>query len=144
METKMIRRSVLVSALVSLPAALAVAEARVAIQGFDPVAYFTMGKPVTGRSEHSVELDGVRWQFANEEHRRLFQADPDRYVPQYAGHCAYGVALGKKVEIDPQAWTIVDGKLYLNYSLEFRKEWQADQQRLIADADRNWQQMAGK
>ncbi len=88
----------------------------VAIRGYDPVAYFTLQRPEKGSPEHAVEWLGATWHFASEEHRRLFSGDPVRYAPQYGGHCADGVAYGDlSRNIDPAAWRIIDGRLYLNY-----------------------------
>lgn len=88
----------------------------VAIRGYDPVAYFTLQRPARGSPEHAVEWLGATWHFASEEHRRLFSSDPVRYAPQYGGHCADGVAYGDlSRNIDPAAWRIIDGRLYLNY-----------------------------
>ena len=88
----------------------------VAIHGYDSVAYFTQQKAAKGSEEHSVEWLGATWRFASEQHRRLFQASPVKYAPQYGGHCADGVAYGDyTANIDPEAWRIIDGKLYLNY-----------------------------
>lgn len=126
------------TSLLLVPLLAVAAESRLAIKGYDPVAYFTQSKPVEGVEAHSLELDGARWRFANAENMELFRSDPDRYAPQYSGYCAFGVAIGKKLEIDPRAWAIVDGKLYLNYSLDTQKQWQAEQSKMIAQADQNW------
>jgi hypothetical protein len=139
------RRSIIVTFIVGAillawPAATRSDEAtdRLAIKGYDPVAYFTERRPVPGKPEFELPWDGARWRFASAGHRDLFHADPDRYAPQYGGFCALGVAFGQKVEIDPEAWTIVDGKLYLNASNDYREQWQEDQATHIADADKNW------
>ena len=86
-----------------------------AIKGYDPVAYFTPGKPTPGSPDISYEWDGARWQFADAAHRELFQSDPDAYAPQYGGYCALGMTTGNRGETNPEVWAIVDGKLYLNY-----------------------------
>lgn len=88
----------------------------VAIKGYDPVAYFTQQKPVKGTEENSLDWLGATWLFSSSEHRELFQASPIKYAPQYGGHCADGVAYGDyTANIDPEAWRIIEGKLYLNY-----------------------------
>ena len=88
----------------------------VAIHGYDPVAYFTQQKPRKGLEENSLDWLGATWLFATNEHRELFQASPVKYAPEYGGHCADGVAYGDyTANIDPEAWRIIDGKLYLNY-----------------------------
>jgi hypothetical protein len=90
----------------------------VAIQGYDPVAYFTQRKAVKGSEDHMLEWLGAHWQFETEEHKKLFAAKPQNYAPQYGGFCATGMAIhgGLTRDIDPEAWAIIDGKLYLNYS----------------------------
>lgn len=90
----------------------------VAIKGYDPVACFTDGRPVPGVPEFHATRGGATRRFATAVHRDLFVADPERYAPQYGGYCACAVAQGTTADIDPAAWTIVDGKLYLNRSLE--------------------------
>jgi hypothetical protein len=110
----------------------------VAIKGYDPVAYFTQNRPVLGAAQFSYHWMDATWWFASVEDRDLFAADPDRYAPQYGGYCAYGVSQGRIVSIVPEAWKIVDGKLYLNYSLSVQKTWLAAIQRYIEEANRNW------
>lgn len=110
----------------------------VAIEGFDPVAYFEDGRPVQGSADHSVEWNGATWWFASAEHRDAFAAEPERYAPQYGGWCAYAVSEGSTARIDPEAWTIRDGKLYLNYSKKIERRWLENADERIAAADRNW------
>ena len=109
-----------------------------AIQGFDAVAYFAEGRPRRGAVAHVYEWQGARWLFVSEANRALFAAAPERYAPMYGGFCAYGVANGYKVAIDPNAWAIVDGRLYLNYSMSVQRSWQADVPGFIAKADAAW------
>jgi YHS domain-containing protein len=109
-----------------------------AIKGYDPVAYFTDGKPVEGKQEFAYEWKGAKWFFANAEHRDQFKASPEKYAPQYGGYCAYAVANGKTADIDPKAWKIVNGKLYLNYDLDVQKKWQTDIPGYIDKANKNW------
>jgi len=109
-----------------------------AIQGFDPVAYFADGRPRRGVAAHFVDWQGARWLFASPANRDAFAADPERYAPAYGGFCAYGVASGYKVAIDPDAWAIVEGKLYLNYSKSVQRSWQTDIKGYIAKADGRW------
>ncbi len=109
-----------------------------AIQGFDPVAFFAEGRPRRGAVAHAHEWQGARWLFVSEANRALFAATPERYAPMYGGFCAYGVASGYKVGIDPNAWAIVDGRLYLNYSMSIQRSWQADVPGYIAKADAAW------
>ena len=109
-----------------------------AIRGYDPVAYFTQGKPVEGSAEHSVDYKGARWQFTSAENRQLFAADPEKYVPQYGGYCAWAAANNYIASTDPHAWSIKDGKLYLNYSKFVRARWAVDKAGNIAKGDINW------
>lgn len=111
----------------------------IALGGTDPVAYFTEGKPVQGSPDFSAEYKGATWHFASAEHRDLFTADPTAYAPQYGGYCAFGVAAAeRKIETDPEAWSIVDGKLYLNYTLPTQERWNQDIPGYIATADQVW------
>lgn len=109
-----------------------------AVKGYDVVAYFTNGKPVEGSSDHEFEWNGATWRFASAQHRNLFAKDPAKYAPRYGGFCAFGVSRGYAVGIDPAAWTIVDGKLYLNYNRDVQAEWLKDIPGYIAKADANW------
>lgn len=109
-----------------------------AIQGYDPVAYFTDSKPVKGNPENVLEWEGANWYFSSQDNLDKFQDDPERYAPQYGGFCAYGVANGYKVKTEPEAWAIVEGKLYLNYDLKVQKQWNADREGLIRKANENW------
>ncbi len=111
----------------------------VAIMGYDPVAYFTMNDAVKGSEDHAFEWLGGTWLFANEEHRQTFTASPIKYAPQYGGLCSVGVAYGEVTrEIDPEAWSIINGKLYLNYSKAASAVLAEDGPNLIAKADANW------
>ncbi len=109
-----------------------------AINGYDAVAYFKEGKPVKGTAEFSVSYKGVNWNFANKENAEQFKSDPEKYAPQYGGYCAFGCSRGYKAKTSPDAWTIVDGKLYLNYNTDVRDTWNKDQQGYIKKADANW------
>ncbi|TYC51658.1 YHS domain-containing protein [Rhodobacterales bacterium] len=110
----------------------------VAIGGTDPVAYFTQGKPVAGSDDYTAEYDDVTWQFASAENRDTFLADPAKYAPQYGGFCAFGAAMGFKVPVVPEAWSIVDGKLYLNNSLTVQERFEEDVPGYINKATLNW------
>jgi len=109
-----------------------------AIGGYDPVAYFTDARAVEGKSAFTAKWMGANWRFTSAANRDLFVAAPDKYAPKYGGYCAYAVAQNSTAKIDPRAWTIVNGKLYLNYSLDIQKTWSADRDAYIADADKNW------
>jgi YHS domain-containing protein len=109
-----------------------------AIRGTDPVAYFTKGKAVQGDSQYETKWQGATWRFASAENQKLFESDPDAYAPQYGGYCAKALSEGNVVSIDPEAWKIVDGKLYLNYSPEVQKQWLQDIEGNIELADSKW------
>lgn len=109
-----------------------------AISGFDPVAYFTQSKPIQGLAEHSAEHNGATWNFSSADNLALFKGDPDKYAPQYGGYCAYAVSKGSTAPIDPQAWSIVDDKLYLNYNKSIQDRWSVDIPKSIAAGDANW------
>ena len=110
----------------------------VAIRGYDPVAYFSEGKPTEGSSEFSFEWKDAEWRFASAENRDRFAANPEQFAPQYGGYCAYAVSQGGTANIDPAAWRIVDGKLYLNLSPKIQALWLKDRQRYIDAANENW------
>jgi YHS domain-containing protein len=109
-----------------------------AIDGYDPVAYFEQGKPVEGDSDYAYEWMDATWYFASAENRDRFAADPEKYAPQYGGYCAWAVSQGYTAKIDPDAWAIVDDKLYLNYSKSVQSQWQQDVPGNIAKGDANW------
>ena len=113
------------------------------ISGYDPVAYFTQGKPVKGNGYNVADYQGVTYAFANEENKELFEANPEKYVPAYGGWCAYGVAVGKKFVSDPQAWKIVEGKLYLNLDKDIQRKWAKDIPGYIETANSNWKEIRG-
>lgn len=110
----------------------------VAIDGYDPVAYFVQGKPVEGSKKHEHLWNGAKWRFASAANRDLFAASPEKYAPQYGGYCAWGVSRGYAVGIDPDAWKIVAGKLYLNYNQDVQTEWSKDIPGHVKKADANW------
>ena len=109
-----------------------------AIRGYDPVAYFKDGKPLRGSPAHHAQYKGSVFHFASAANRDAFAADPARYAPQYNGFCAFGVAGGYKAAVDPAAFTVVDGKLYLNYNKSIQKQWSADIPGFIAKSEQNW------
>ena len=98
----------------------------VAINGYDTVAYFTENKPVKGSPAFTTAWNGAQWQFASQKHLDLFKATPEKYAPQYGGYCAYGVSKGYLVSIEPEQFTVLDGKLYLNYDSGVQKKWTQD------------------
>ena len=109
-----------------------------AIEGTDAVAYFTQGKPVEGSSDFTAHWKGAKWRFASAGNRDLFKADPEKYAPQFGGYCAFAVSRGYTASIDPKAWSIVNGKLYLNYSLGVRAQWNEDVPGNIRLGEKNW------
>ena len=110
----------------------------VAVNGYDVVAYFKEAKPVKGIATNSVTYKGANWIFSSKENAELFKANPEKYEPEYGGYCAFGCSRGYKAKTSPDAWTIVDGKLYLNYNTDVRDTWNKDQQGYIKKADANW------
>jgi len=131
------------SLLFSLPA-LAVDEinttlfGNLAIEGYDPVAYFTESRPVEGSSEYQYEWKGANWRFSSAENLASFKGNPEQYAPQYGGYCAYAVAQNSTASIDPTQFTIVDDKLYLNFSKSVNRKWLANRDNYIDNADQNW------
>jgi len=113
----------------------------VAIKGTDPVAYFTEGQPLPGRAEFEYEWQRATWRFASAENRDLFANNPEQYAPEYGGYCAWAVSQGYTAPIDPNAWKIVDGKLYLNFNRRIQQRWEKDIPGHIAQANQNWPQV---
>jgi YHS domain-containing protein len=109
-----------------------------ALRGYDAVAYFSDKKPVQGLAEHKADYKGSVFHFASKANRDAFVADPEKYAPQYDGFCAFGMAGGYKAATDPAAFTIVDGKLYLNYNRDVQKQWSSDIPGFVVKADKNW------
>lgn len=109
-----------------------------AIEGYDAVAYFSDGKAIKGLEELSYEWNNSIWSFASEENLNTFKENPEKYAPQFGGYCAYAVSQGYTYKSDPEAWKIVDGKLYLNYSFKIQEKWQKDQANLIKQGEANW------
>jgi len=110
-----------------------------ALSGYDAVAYFAEGKAVKGKAAFKVEYLDVQWHFKSAKNKALFEANPDKYRPQYGGHCAWAVgANNAKAKGDPKIWKIVDDKLYLNYNTDVQKKWLKDVPGFIESADQNW------
>jgi len=117
-------------------------EPRLSISGYDPVAYFTDERPVQGKAEFEYVWHRLRWRFASGEHRDLFVKDPERYSPQYDGYCAMGASdnsTAHKDTVDPEAWAIIDGKLYLAHDRYWLQVWRANADEHIRQADRDWE-----
>jgi len=109
-----------------------------ALKGYDPVAYFTDGHPTKGEAQYRFQWNGVTYQFASAENLQRFKADPEKYLPQYGGYCAYAMSLDRIADIDPFRWAIVGGKLYLNNGFIAQDLWSLNKSGNIASADRNW------
>ena len=116
----------------------------VAIQGYDPVAFFTDSKPVKGKPEFPARHNGALYYFASKEHRELFKGNPAKYEPVFGGYCAYGVSKGRLVEIDVEAFQIVNGRLLLQYSKGVRDEFNKDGRGNLAKAEANWPELVEK
>jgi YHS domain-containing protein len=116
----------------------------VAIQGYDPVAFFTDPKPVKGKPEFPARRNSAVYYFASKEHRELFKKDPSKYEPAFGGYCAYGVSRGKLVEIDVEAFQIVDGRLLLQYSKGVRDDFNKDTKGNLGKADGKWPGLVDK
>ncbi|MFN8353164.1 MAG: YHS domain-containing (seleno)protein [Spirosomataceae bacterium] len=110
----------------------------VAVRGYDVVAYFTDSSAVKGTAQYKHWWMESWWYFASQEHLTSFKTNPEKYAPQYGGYCAYGTADGHKAPTQPDAWTITDGKLYLNYNKKVMELWRKDQPGFIEKADKNW------
>lgn len=136
----------LIAAAAALAASAAFAKDRVytaafsslAVDGHDPVAYFTESRPVKGEKKFSTDYNGAEWRFASAENLEAFKAAPEKYAPQYGGYCAWAVAQNYTARGNPANWKIVEGKLYLNYNDEIQQRWEGDIPGFIAAADRNW------
>ena len=115
-----------------------------AVSGYDPVAYFTKGKAVKGSDDFEFAWNGVDWNFASAENLAAFKTSPEKYAPQYGGYCAWAVSQGYTAKTDPEAWAIVDGKLYLNYNKQVQGMWSEDIPGNIAKGDGNWPGVLGR
>jgi YHS domain-containing protein len=111
---------------------------RIALSGYDPVAYFEDGGPAKGSREFWFSFDDAVYFFRSEKHRALFASDPERYAPQYSGYCAGGISKGYKAEPDPEAWTIANGKLFVFQFKDRVPEFKKTIDDLAAKANANW------
>jgi YHS domain-containing protein len=123
-------------------------DTHIALQGYSPVSYIDLGLAQRGSKEYTATYDGVRYFFTNAEQVQKFQEHPERYVPQYGGYCAMGVAMGKKLRIDPNKFVVRDGKLYLflnNVEVDALQKWnEGNPEKLISNADSNWESLKSK
>jgi YHS domain-containing protein len=115
-----------------------------AIRGYDPVAYFTEHKPVKGNDKLVYNWNNANWYFSSQQNLDQFKANPEKYAPQYGGYCAYGLSNGYKASTDADAWTIENGKLYLNYNTEVRELWTKEKKERIEKADKLWPKVKDK
>ncbi len=141
-------RTLALAVLFVLPGVVAVASGQhegvihtidgVAIGGYDPVAYFTLGAPTQGVEQFTAEWDGAVWWFVSADHRDRFVADPERYAPHYGGYCAQAAAQNQVAEGDPEIWTVEGNRLFLNYNARYQRRFRSDLASNIAAADHNW------
>ena len=134
-------RAAFVALLLSTPLAaadLVNLSGKVGVSGYDPVAFFTDARPVKGNPAISATHKGATYHFATEEHRKLFQGSPERYLPQYGGYCAYGASRGALAPVQISTWQVRNGKLYLNKDAGVRERFDADFPGNVAKADANW------
>lgn len=115
-----------------------------ALQGYDPVAYFTEGEATEGSWKITSTFNDATYRFATEAHKAAFDADPEAYLPQYGGFCAFGAAMGFKFDGDPEHWKVVDGELFLNISQDIQERWVTDIPGYVEKADANWIDIADK
>ena len=137
-------KTILISVLITFTLGKAIAQREVlakshaAIQGYDPVAYFKLAMPVSGRPEFNYKWKNALWFFSSQQNLDDFKKNPEQYAPQFGGYCAYGMAAGHKVHASPDAWNVIDGKLYLNYNKSVQKLWNEDRRSNIEKAVKNW------
>lgn len=110
----------------------------VAIQGYDPVAFFTDNRPVKGNPQFQSDYHGAKYYFASAEHKTAFDQEPNKYEPQFGGYCAYGASRGNKAPVKIEAWQIVNGRLLMQYDLDVKSDFNKDQQGNLRKADQNW------
>jgi YHS domain-containing protein len=126
------------------PVAAVNADQGIGLKGYDPVAYFINGAPTKGSEQYSFAWKGATYRFASAGNVDKFKADPEKYLPQYGGYCAYAMSLDRIADIDPSRWAIVNGKLYLNNGFVAEKLWSLNKNGNIVSADRNWPQYPKK
>lgn len=131
-------------ALAKVPAIYTQGKEQLALNGYDSVAYFRVGKPVKGDAQFKAKHNGVTWYFSSADNRDLFIGEPAKYAPQYGGYCAWAVSEGYTASADPNVWKIVDNKLYVNYNAAVGANWAKDTARNISRADKNWPKVLEK
>ena len=125
-------------AILALPFSIHAETSVVGVQGYDLVSYHQDKGPVKGSGFHATGHEGTTYIFKDEANLKAFKANPDKYLPQYGGFCAYGAALGKKFVVDPTVYKVIDGKLYLNLNNDIAKKWNEDLEGNIKKADDHW------
>jgi YHS domain-containing protein len=115
-----------------------------AVQGYDVVSYQTGKRPIRGNGHFVSVYDGATYQFSSADNQKIFEKNPEKYVPAYGGFCAFGASVGKKFIGDPEVWRVVDGKLYLNLDTRIQAEWLKDVPGRIKSADANWRNISDK
>lgn len=116
----------------------------VALHGHDPVAYFTDGKAVPGAARFEHQWNGARWRFTGAANRDTFAKAPEKYAPQFGGYCSWAVSRNYTADVDPNAFAVVNGKLYLNYSTDVQARWKVDRDGNITKAEANWPGLLAK
>ncbi len=116
----------------------------VAISGYDTVAYFNKNMPVQGNDKFTAVYKNTIYKFSSAQNRDAFRANPEKFAPQFGGYCAMGVAMEKKLDVDPMAWRVVDGKLYLNLNIEVQTKWASDIPGHLKTAQQNWPEIKDK
>jgi YHS domain-containing protein len=120
------------------PAVFTDFRSKLALDGYDPVSYFKEGNPAKGNPAHAVTWNGATWHFGSAEHKAAFEANPQAFAPQFGGYCAWAVSHGYTAKGDPNAWRIVDGKLYVNYNATVQETWAKDIPGHIGSGEKNW------
>jgi YHS domain-containing protein len=115
-----------------------------AIKGYDPVAFFTESRAVRGQDSLMYGWNGADWLFSSRANLDRFRAEPEKYAPQYGGYCAYGTSQGHKAPTQVDTWSVVDGKLYFNYSMKVKEMWMKDRAGFIMKADQQWPALKDK
>lgn len=150
----MLSRRQVLTAVLATPTALALTpafaaeppvyqSAGIAINGYDPVAYFTESQPVEGSADFTSEYDGATFRFATAGNKAMFDGDPAKYAPQYGGYCAFAVSRGYTASTSPNAWSIHNDKLYLNFNKAIRARWAISKDANIEAGDANWPKVLG-
>ena len=112
-----------------------------ALRGFDAVAYFAVDNAVKGDAKYEYVWNGAKWLFSSEENMKKFQASPESYAPQFGGYCSFAVSEGYTADADPEAWKVVDGKLYVNYNKQVKQKWEQNEHERIMKGLENWKEL---